>query len=62
MTKPWAAEASEVERESPGNGCGEETEFECRKRLQEETLNAIGTFSARDRLPREQVHRRDELR
>ncbi|MDE0023486.1 MAG: hypothetical protein OXP69_03635 [Spirochaetaceae bacterium] len=49
-------------RESPGNWCGEETEFERRKRLQEETLNAITAFSADDRLSREQVHRGGELR
>ena len=41
---------------------GEETEFERRKRLQDDTLNAIGDFHAGDRLPREEIHRRGRLR
>ena len=53
---------SAVVREFLVNWSGEETEFERRKRLQEETLNAITAFSAGDRLPREQVHRGGELR
>ena len=53
---------SAVVREFLINWSGEETEFERRKRLQEETLNAITAFSAGDRLPREQVHRGGELR
>ena len=51
-----------VVRESSGNWWGEGTEFERRKRLQEETLNAITAFSADDRLSREQEHRGGELR
>ena len=53
---------SAVVREFLVNWSGEETEFARRKRLQEETLNAIGAFTASDRLPREQVHRGGELR
>ena len=41
---------------------GEETEFERRKRLQNETLNGIETFRAGDRLPREAVHRHGLVR
>lgn len=41
---------------------GEETEFDRRKRLQEETLRDIDTFRAGDRLPREEVYRRGGLR
>jgi plasmid stability protein len=36
-----------------------ETDFERRKRLQEETLASIGKFSARNRLRRDEVHERD---
>ena len=57
-----APSASVVDRDPQGNRSGEETDFERRKRLQEETLNAIGAFSAGDRLPREHVHRRGEFR
>jgi hypothetical protein len=45
--------------------CGlaaEETEFDRRKRLQEETLAQIRSFRAGDRLTREQVHERDAVR
>ena len=35
-----------------------ETDFERRRRLQDLVLAGIGRFSARDRLSREQVHRR----
>lgn len=41
---------------------GEETEFDRRKRLQEETLAHIEGFRAADRLPREEVHHRGGLR
>ena len=41
---------------------GEETEFDRRKRLQDETLRDIDTFRAGDRLPREEVHRRGRVR
>ena len=41
---------------------GEETEFDRRKRLQDETLHGIDRFRAADRLPREEVHRRGGLR
>lgn len=41
---------------------GGETEFERRKRLQAETLAALQTFRAGDRLSREAVHDRDALR
>jgi plasmid stability protein len=36
-----------------------ETEFERRKRLQDEVLASIGRFSARTRLTRDEVHERD---
>jgi plasmid stability protein len=38
---------------------GEETEFERRKRLQDQTLASIGSFSAADRLSRDEVHERE---
>jgi plasmid stability protein len=41
---------------------GQETEFERRKRLQDETLARIRSFSAADRLTRDEVHDRDALR
>jgi len=37
----------------------EETEFERRRRLQDETLGSIKRFAAADRLTRDQVHGRD---
>jgi hypothetical protein len=37
---------------------GQETDFERRKRLQDETLATIKSFSASDRLTRDQVHER----
>ena len=40
----------------------EETEFERRKRLQNETLDNIDTFRAGDRLAREDIYRRGRLR
>jgi plasmid stability protein len=39
-----------------------ETEFERRKRLQDETLASISAFRASDRLTRNEVHRRDAVR
>ncbi len=41
---------------------GDETGFDRRKRLQDETLRDIDAFRAGDRLPREEVHRRRGLR
>lgn len=41
---------------------GGETDFERRKRLQDQTLASIRTFRAGDRLSREEAHRRDALR
>jgi plasmid stability protein len=40
----------------------EETDFDRRKRLQDEVLGRIGNFDASDRLTRDQVHDRDALR
>ncbi len=37
---------------------GGETDFERRKRLQDEVIAAIGSFRARDRLGRDEVHDR----
>jgi plasmid stability protein len=39
-----------------------ETDFERRKRLQEQTLASVKSFRAGSRLSREEVHRRDALR
>ena len=41
---------------------GEESDFERRRRLQEEVLGSIGGFRAGDRLSRDLAHERDELR
>lgn len=41
---------------------GGETDFERRKRLQDETIASIGAFRAGDRLSREELHWRDALR
>jgi hypothetical protein len=41
---------------------GEETDFQRRKRLQDQTLASIRTFRAGRRLTREEVHDRDALR
>ena len=41
---------------------GQETEFDRRKRLQNETLRDVDTFRAGDRLSREEIHRRGGLR
>ena len=57
-----ATSVSAVVRAFLINWSGEETEFDRRKRLQDETVAAIDTFSAGDRLPREQVHRNAGLR
>jgi plasmid stability protein len=39
-----------------------ETEFERLKRLQDEVIDSIHSFSAADRLSRDEVHDRDALR
>jgi hypothetical protein len=39
-----------------------ETEFEQLKRLQDEVIHSIQSFSAGDRLSRDEVHDRDALR
>lgn len=41
---------------------GQETDFDRRKRLQNETLRDVDTFRAGDRLSREEIHRRGDLR
>jgi len=41
---------------------GEDTDFERRKRLQEQTLASVRGFRAGDRLTRDEVHGRDALR
>lgn len=41
---------------------GEETDFERRKRLQDETIRSIKAFSAAGRMTRDEVHDRDALR
>lgn len=43
-------------------GEDEETDFERRKRLQDEVLASIRSFSASDRLGRDRVHDRDAVR
>ena len=40
----------------------EESDFENRKRLQDEVLSSITRFSAADRLDRDKVHERGEVR
>ena len=40
----------------------EETDFERRKRLQEDVLKSIGRFRAGDRLQRDEVHDRHAVR
>jgi hypothetical protein len=40
----------------------EESEFERRKRLQDEVIASIESFRCSDRLSRDQVHDRDALR
>jgi hypothetical protein len=39
-----------------------ESEFDRRKRLQAEVLSTVRKFQAGDRLPREQVHDRNDVR
>ena len=53
---------SAVVREFLIRWSGEETDFERRKRLQNETLNSIDTFRAGDRLPREDIYPRGRIR
>ena len=53
---------SAVVREFLSRWSGEETEFERRKRLQNETLKEIKLFRAGDRLSREDAHRRGLFR
>ena len=53
---------SAVVREFLINWSGEETEFERRKRRQNETLDSIDNFRAGNRLPREDIHRRGPVR
>ena len=53
---------SAVVREFLIRWSGEETDFERRKRLQNETLNSIDTFRAGDRLPREDIYPRGRVR
>ena len=48
--------------EVPVNRSGEETDFERRKRTQNEALDSIDNFRAGDRLPREDTHRRGPVR
>lgn len=40
----------------------EESEFERRRRLQDEVIETIGSFRARDRLTRDELHDRNALR
>lgn len=40
----------------------EESDFERRRRLQDELLASVKSFSARDRLPRDETHDRRALR
>jgi antitoxin component of RelBE/YafQ-DinJ toxin-antitoxin module len=40
---------------------GAETDFERRKRLQDQTLASVRAFRAGDRLTREEAHRRDAV-
>ena len=53
---------SAVVREFLVRWSGEETEFERRRRLQNETLDSIDNFRAGNRLRREDIHRRGHLR
>jgi len=41
---------------------GEESDFETRKRLQQQVLASVRNFRAGDRLPRSQAHDRNALR
>jgi plasmid stability protein len=40
----------------------DESDFDRRKRLQDETIASIGEFSAGDRLTRNEIHDRDAVR
>lgn len=53
---------SAVVRELLISWTSEETDFDRRKRLQDETLKSIRSFSAEDRLSRDEVHSRGSLR
>lgn len=53
---------SAVVREYLTGFAGGETDFDRRKRLQQQTLASIRRFRAGDRLTRDEVHRRDALR
>ena len=53
---------SAVVREFLISWTGEETDFDRRRRLQDETLKSIESFSARDRVSRGEVHSRGSLR
>ena len=53
---------SAVVREFLIRWSGEETEFERRKRLQNETLDSIEAFHAGDRMPREDIYRSGRIR
>lgn len=53
---------SAVVREFLVRFCGGETEYERRKRLETETLAAIGAFRGGDRLDRDALHDRHALR
>jgi plasmid stability protein len=53
---------SAVVREFLVRFAGDETEYERRKRRERDTLAAIASFRASDRLSRDEVHDRDALR
>jgi plasmid stability protein len=53
---------SAVVREFLIRFAGGETDFERRKKIQDRTIASIESFRAADRLPREDVHRRDAVR
>ena len=53
---------SAVVREFLIHFCGGETEYERRKRLEQETLSAITAFRGSDRLSRDELHDRHALR
>lgn len=56
------ASVSALVREFLTRLASEESDFDRRKRLQDETLATIRGFSASDRLTRDDVHERDALR
>jgi len=53
---------SAVVRDFLASWTGEETDFDRRRRLQNETLKTIRSFSARERQTRDEVHARGPLR